>query len=289
MCQESETSLYILQFFFYHVAVVGEEPPPCRRRPADIWCFAQIQAWHQSILASWWMGWEEQGYLTDVPPGSLEILMFLSISIISFLHIRLSVYRFTFIVQDRRRWGVFRGNLRICLLNNQTDRIERDDSRGIGTLHPFFFVLLLWYFQRCPGWVKSTKTFLWVRRLSKDAIRGAGCVSQANIPSQQTAVPLWWRIWREQTVRRRSPPQCCWGAYTAVPRPRWCRSRLGRWGRPCRRGPLWWRQRKEDLRCDCEVAKQIWQNIHYDLNLLKKYQVGCRKGKQLKVIYKWNR
>lgn len=65
-------------------------------------------------------------------------------------------------------------------------------------------------------------------------------VSRAGTPSRQTAVPLWWRIWTEWRVRRRSPPLCCWAAYMAVLQPRWCRIQLGKWTQPYRTGSLQW-------------------------------------------------
>lgn len=63
-------------------------------------------------------------------------------------------------------------------------------------------------------------------------------VSLVNTLCLQTGVPLWWRRWTRRRGRRRSPPRCCWEACTAGLQLPWCRSPLGRWGQPCRRGPL---------------------------------------------------
>lgn len=146
--------------------------------------------------------------------------------------------------------------------------------------------------QHSHGWVKSNEVSLQWCRFSKYTKRvGGGYVSRASIPSQQTAVPLWWRIWTEQRVHRRSPPLCCWGAYMAVLQPPRCRSPLGIWGQPYRRGPLWQRKNTErraltspldqwfattgirlqhpgSMRRDCKVAQHIGEknNRSYDLN-----------------------
>lgn len=97
-----------------------------------------------------------------------------------------------------------------------------------------------------------------------------GCVNQANIPSQQTTGPLWWRKWTEQIVHRRSPPLCCWAAYMAVLQPRLCRSQLGIWEQPYRTGPLWHRENRREWRALTSPQTQLTDNTETTFSILKK-------------------
>lgn len=171
-----------------------------------------------------------------------------------FFNILLSVHHFTSHSSVRVDDGHFRA-LCTCSVSEQTDGtqwfqlqlrtswqfIRKEKHKQV----PLSFIPLRWCFQHRRGRVNSDKSCLKWWCFFKDTKRGGGYVSQASIPSQQTAVPLWWRIWTEQRVHRRSPPLCCWGAYMAVLRPRWYRSRLGIWGQPYRRGPLWQRKNRK--------------------------------------------